>query len=276
MRPKKRDLKDWESMVSRMKNSKKPVKVAIVGKYFQTGDFVLTDSYLSVIEAIKHASWNNILKPEIEWFSAEEYEKNPSKVKELKDYDGIIIPGGFGSRGIEGKIKVIKFCRENNIPFLGLCLGMQMAVIEFARNICGIKDANSSEIDPKCSNPVITLIGDQVDLINNKKYGATMRLGAYPCILKDYTISYSAYKTKEISERHRHRYELNNDYRTLLESKGLVMAGINPERDLVEIIELKNHPFFVGTQFHPEFKSTPLVPHPLFNSFILACKKRAN
>ncbi|HQB84852.1 MAG TPA: CTP synthase [Candidatus Pacearchaeota archaeon] len=276
MRPKKKDLKDWESMVSKMKNSKKPVKVAIVGKYFQTGDFVLTDSYLSVIEAIKHASWNNMLKPEIEWFSAEEYEKNPSKVKELKDYDGIIIPGGFGSRGIEGKIKVIEFCRENNIPFLGLCLGMQMAVIEFARNICGIKDANSSEIDPKCSNPVITLIGDQVDLINNKKYGATMRLGAYPCILKDYTISYSAYKTKEISERHRHRYELNNDYRTLLESKGLIMAGINPERDLVEIIELKNHPFFVGTQFHPEFKSTPLVPHPLFNSFILACKKRAN
>lgn len=276
MRPKKKDLKDWESMVNRMKNSKKPVKVAIVGKYFQTGDFVLTDSYLSVIEAIKHASWNNMLKPEIEWFSAEEYEKNPSKVKELKDYDGIIIPGGFGSRGIEGKIKVIEFCRENNIPFLGLCLGMQMAVIEFARNICGIKDANSSEIDPKCSNPVITLIGDQVDLINNKKYGATMRLGAYPCILKDYTISYSAYKTKEISERHRHRYELNNDYRTLLESKGLIMAGINPERDLVEIIELKNHPFFVGTQFHPEFKSTPLVPHPLFNSFILACKKRAN
>jgi len=276
MRPKKKDLKDWESMVNRMKNSKKPVKVAIVGKYFQTGDFVLTDSYLSVIEAIKHASWNNMLKPEIEWFSAEEYEKNPSKVKELKDYDGIIIPGGFGSRGIEGKIKVIEFCRENNIPFLGLCLGMQMAVIEFARNICGIKNANSSEIDPKCSNPVITLIGDQVDLINNKKYGATMRLGAYPCILKDYTISYSAYKTKEISERHRHRYELNNDYRTLLESKGLIMAGINPERDLVEIIELKNHPFFVGTQFHPEFKSTPLVPHPLFNSFILACKKRAN
>jgi len=276
MRPKKKDLKDWESMVSRMKNSKKPVKVAIVGKYFQTGDFILTDSYLSVIEAIKHASWNNMLKPEIKWLSAEEYEKNPSKVKELKDYDGVIIPGGFGSRGIEGKIKVIEFCRENNIPFLGLCLGMQMAVIEFARNICGIKDANSLEIDPKCSNPVITLIEDQVDLINNKKYGATMRLGAYPCTLKDYTISYSAYKTKEISERHRHRYELNNDYRTLLESKGLIMAGINPERDLVEIIELKNHPFFVGTQFHPEFKSTPLVPHPLFNSFILACKKRAN
>lgn len=276
MRPKKKDLKDWESMVSRMKNSKKPVKVAIVGKYFQTGDFILTDSYLSVIEAIKHASWNNMLKPEIKWLSAEEYEKNPSKVKELKDYDGVIIPGGFGSRGIEGKIKVIEFCRENNIPFLGLCLGMQMAVIEFARNICGIKDANSLEIDPKCSNPVITLIEDQVDLINNKKYGATMRLGAYPCTLKDYTISYSAYKTKEISERHRHRYELNNDYRTLLESKGLIMAGINPERDLVEIIELKNHPFFVGTQFHPEFKSTPLVPHPLFNSFILACKKKTN
>lgn len=276
MRPRKKDLKDWEDMVSRMKNSKKPVKVAIVGKYFQTGDFTLTDSYLSVIEAIKHASWNNLLKPEIKWLPAEAYEKNPSKVKELKEYDGVIIPGGFGSRGIEGKIKAIEFCRKNNIPFLGLCLGMQMAVIEFARNVCGIKDANSLEMDPKCNNPVINLMGDQVDLIHNKNYGGTMRLGAYPCALKQGTISYKSYGVKDISERHRHRYELNNDYRELLESKGLVMAGINPERDLVEIVELKNHPFFVGTQFHPELKSRPLSPHPLFNSFILACKKRAN
>ncbi|MDD4062483.1 MAG: CTP synthase [Candidatus Pacebacteria bacterium] len=276
MRPKKKDLKDWEGMVSRMKNSKKPVRVAIVGKYFQTGDFTLTDSYLSVIEAIKHASWSNMLKPEIKWFPAEGYEKDPSKVKELKEYDGVIIPGGFGSRGIEGKIKAIEFCRKNNIPFLGLCLGMQMAVIEFTRNVCGIKDANSLEMDIKCNNPVIHLMGDQVDLINKKNYGATMRLGAYPCTLKQGTTSYKSYGVKDISERHRHRYELNNDYRELLESKGLIMAGINPERDLVEIIELKNHPFFVGTQFHPELKSRPLSPHPLFNSFVLACKKRAN
>ncbi len=296
LRPKKQNLGDWKKLVKVIKTAKKPVKIGIVGKYFETGKFTLKDSYISVIEAIKHASWYHKRKPEIYWLSAEGYEKNSQSVKELKNFDGIIIPGGFGSRGIEGKIKAIEFCRKQKIPYLGLCLGMQLAVVEFARNVCGLKKANSTEFLPESRHPVgdelrsssrfanarvIDVMPEQKALLKEKRYGGTMRLGAYKCELKTGTKSWKAYATTPkllrnfgghfiISERHRHRYELNNEFRSVLERKGMVMAGINPEKDLVELIELRNHPFFVGTQFHPEFKSRPLEPHPLFREFIRA------
>jgi len=271
--PPKRNQKglgDWERVVKKSKKDNKKVKIAIVGKYFETGDFVLTDSYISVIEAIKHASWKVGCKEEITWLSSEKYEKNKNTLKELSSYDGVIIPGGFGSRGIEGKINVINYCREKKIPFFGLCLGMQLAVIEYARNKCGLKDASSIEFDKDCKNPVIDIMESQKKLMEKKNYGGTMRLGAYSCELEKDTISYKAYKTKMISERHRHRFEVNNDYRKILEEKGLKVAGINSELNLVEIIEIKKHPFFVGVQFHPEFKSRPLTGHPLFVAFIKA------
>ncbi len=276
LRPRHNDLKDWRKFVSNIKNPKKTVKIGISGKYFETGNFTLMDSYISVIEAVKHACYFFNAKPEIHWLSAEKYEKNPSSLRELKNFQGVIVPGGFGNRGIEGKIKTAGYCRKNKIPYLGLCLGMQMATIEFARNVCKIKDAVSAEFNKTAKNPVIDIMEEQKKLLKNKNYGATMRLGAYDCKIKKGTISYNAYKKIGkivdggimISERHRHRYELNNNYRDILEKNGLVLAGVNPEKDLVEIIELKNHPFFVATQFHPEFKSRPLKPHPLFREFI--------
>jgi CTP synthase len=275
LRTKKQNLKDWEKLIKTIKTAKKPVKIGIVGKYFETGSFTLMDSYISVIEAIKHASWYYKRKPEISWLSAENYETRQRNVKELKKFDGIIVPGGFGSRGIEGKIKAIEFCRKNKIPYLGLCLGMQLAVVEFARNICGLKGANSTEFNPKTKYPVIDVLPEQKVIIREKKYGGTMRLGGYKCELKTNTRSWKAYEmVNYVSERHRHRYELNNAFRKVLEAKGMVMAGINPERDLVEIIELKNHPFFIASQFHPEFKSRPLRPHPLFREFIKSCLKK--
>ncbi len=268
LRPRKNNLKDWKKLVRTIHNLKKPAKIGLVGKYFETGSFTLMDSYISVIEAIKHASWFFKRKPEIYWLSAEKYEKNSRKLQELKKYDGIIVPGGFGKRGVEGKIKAIGFCRKNKIPYLGLCLGMQLAVVEWARNVCGLKGAASTEFSPRCRNPVIDVLPEQKILLKDKKYGGTMRLGAYKCKIKPGTIAARSYKTLNVSERHRHRYELNNDFRKKLEDKGMIMSGINPERDLVEIIELSNHPFFVASQFHPEFKSRPLRPHPLFREFI--------
>jgi len=269
-----KNLKNWESLVKVIKAAKRKVQIGIVGKYFETGEFTLMDSYISIIEAIKHASFALKRKPEIFWLSAEKYEKEPKLLKELKDYDGIIVPGGFGSRGIEGKIKAIEFCRKNKIPYLGLCLGMQLAVVEFARNVCGLKKANSTEFLPNCQENVIDVMPEQKVLIKEKKYGGTMRLGAYKCELKTNTRCWKAYgRVNIISERHRHRYELNNEFREVLEKKGMVMAGINPERNLSELIELKNHPFFIATQFHPEFKSRPLNPHPLFREFIKAATK---
>ena len=269
-----KNLKNWESLVKVIKAAKRKVQIGIVGKYFETGEFTLMDSYISIIEAIKHASFALKRKPEIFWLSAEKYEKEPKLLKELKDYDGIIVPGGFGSRGIEGKIKAIEFCRKNKIQFLGLCLGMQLAVVEFARNVCGLKNANSTEFNPETKYPVIDVMPEQKVLIREKKYGGTMRLGAYKCELKTNTRCWKAYgRVNIISERHRHRYELNNEFREVLEKKGMVMAGINPERNLSELIELKNHPFFIATQFHPEFKSRPLNPHPLFREFIKAATK---
>ncbi len=274
MKKKSQDMKDWKALVQAIPRMKKAVKIAIVGKYFETGDFVLSDVYLSVIEAIKHACWQNRVKPEITWLSSEKYIKSPQAAQELKKFDGVIVPGGFGTRGIEGKMRASEICRTSGIPYLGLCFGMQLAVIEFAKNVCGLKKAASAEFSPANTiDPVIDVMPDQKALLKEKRYGGTMRLGAYPCRVQKGTIAFKAYGKTMISERHRHRYELNNEYRALLEKKGMVMSGINPERDLVEIIELKNHPFFVGTQFHPEFKSRPLNPHPLFREFIKAAKK---
>ncbi len=273
LRPKRQNLKDWEGLVKTIKTAKKPVKIGVVGKYFQTGNFTLIESYISVIEAIKHASWFFKRKPEIYWLSAEHYATRPRNLQGLKNFDGIIVPGGFRSRGVEGKIKAIEFCRKQKIPYLGLCLGLQLAVVEFARNVCGLKKANSTEFSPNCQNPVIDVMPEQKALLSEKRYGGTMRLGAYICNLKPKTAAFRAYRAPSTTERHRHRYELNNEFRSVLEAKGMVMAGINPEKDLVEIVELPRHPFFVGTQFHPEFKSRPLKPHPLFREFIKACLK---
>ncbi|HNP79807.1 MAG TPA: CTP synthase, partial [Candidatus Pacearchaeota archaeon] len=238
VKAKTKDLKEWKELVDTIKRKKKPVKIGIVGKYFETGSFSLMDSYISVIEAVKHAAWSENRHPEIHWLSAQKFEKDSNNLKQLKDYDGIIVPGGFGTRGTEGKIKVIEYLRKNKIPFLGLCLGMQLATIEFARNVCGLKEATSTEFKPNSKQPVIDFMPEQKELIKNKKYGATMRLGAWDCKLIDNTIAKKAYKQDMISERHRHRYELNNLYRKQLEDKGLVIAGTSPDGSLVEAIEL--------------------------------------
>lgn len=275
LKVKKANMQDWRELAETVKGLKKEVKIGIVGKYFNSGDFVVSDIYLSVIESIKHAAWANKRKPVIEYLDAADFEGSggAQNLLKLKKLDGIIVPGGFGSRGIEGKIAVIKYARENKIPFLGLCLGMQMAVIEFARNVCGLKGANSTEIDPQTKYPVIDIMPDQKEKMKQKNYGGSMRLGAYNCELSPNTIAKKAYKKALIEERHRHRYEFNNNFREQLEKAGLVVSGINPERNLVEIIELPNHPFFVGVQFHPEFLSRPLDPHPLFREFVKAAMK---
>jgi CTP synthase len=275
LRVKKNDLHDWNAFTKKIAAARKSVKIAVIGKYFSTGDFTLSDAYISVLEAIKHAAAHLSVKAEISWLNAEAYEKDTKIIKELGQYDGILIPGGFGSRGIEGKIAVIQYCREKKIPYLGLCYGMQCAVIEFARHRLNFKDANTTEINPKTSHPVIHLMSGQEELVKDKSYGGTLRLGSYDCALTAGTNARRLYKSALISERHRHRYEFNNDYREQLEKAGLVIAGINPDKNLVEIVELNNHPFFVGVQYHPEFQSRPLSPHPLFKGFIEAAKKRA-
>jgi len=280
LKSRKKDLNEWQAFAESVKNPKGEVKIGIVGKYFDSGDFILTDSYISVIESVKHAAYFCKQKPVIEWLDSHVYEEDTTKLKELKSFDGIIVPGGFGNRGIEGKIKAIEYCRKNKIPYFGLCYGMQLACIEFARNVAKLKNANTTEIDPKTENPIIDLMPEQKILIQEKRYGGSMRLGAYPCKLITGTKAYQAYgedlpagRQEIISERHRHRFEFNNAYRNVLTKNGLVISGVNAERDLVEIIELKDHPFFVGTQFHPEFKSRPLTSHPLFKEFIKAAIK---
>lgn len=280
VKPRRRDLAEWKTLVRRIRTSEKPVKIGIVGKYFGTGSFILADSYISVIEAVKHAAYALRRKPVIEWLDAEQYDPKLNRgyraeLNKLKNYDGIIVPGGFGSRGIEGKISVIKFCRENRIPYFGLCYGMQLATVEFARNVADLKDAHTTEVNPKAPHPVIDVMPEQKKNLAEKNYGATMRLGAYPALLQKNTIAQAAYGAKRISERHRHRYEVNPNYVARLEKKGLIFSGISPDRRLMEIAELpkKVHPFFLGTQFHPELKSRPLNPHPLFLSFIRASIK---
>ena len=271
----KTDLKSWYNLVENIKKSEKSVKIGIVGKYFGTGEFLLGDSYISVIESIKHACFKARVKPQIEWLNSEDFEKKGKNMEELKGFDGIVVPGGFGSRGIEGKINVIKYCRENKIPFLGLCYGMQLAVIEYARNVLGLKDAHTTEIDRNTKNPVIDIMPEQKKNLEDKNYGATMRLGAYPAFLTKGTIAYKAYGKKEISERHRHRWEVNPDYIKMIEESGMIFSGKSQDSRLMEIVELPvdKHPFFLAVQFHPEFKSTPLSSHPLFFAFINATKK---
>ena len=267
-------LGDWQKLVNKIKTVKKEVRIGIVGKYFKTGDFVLKDSYISVIEAVKHAAWRQNLKPIIEWLNADDYETAPKQLAELKKFDGVIVPGGFGGRGTEGKIAAIQYLRKNKIPFFGLCYGMQLAAIEFARHVCGLKGASSTEIDPKTDAPVIHIMPEQEKILQAGRYGNTMRLGAYPCVLDRQSRSFAAYGQNQISERHRHRYEFNNEFRQALGERGLLFAGLSPDNRLVEIIEIPDHPFFVATQFHPEFKSRPLTGHPLFNAFIAAAAKR--
>lgn len=263
----------WNKYALKIKNVNKSVKVAIIGKYFGTGNYTLADSYISVIEAIKHAAAKNNVRAELTWIDSEEYEKTPGKISELKKFNAIIVPGGFGSRGVEGIVAAIKFARENKIPYLGLCYGMQLATIEFARDVLNLKDATTEEINPKSENLIIHISPNQVENVKNNRYGGTMRLGAYKCNLKKGSKAQNAYGVEQVSERHRHRYEFNNDYIKPMEDGGMVFSGVNPERNLVEIVELKNHPYFVGVQFHPEFKSRPLDPHPLFVGLIKAALK---
>ncbi len=264
------DRKKWFEKIDKIFKINEKLKVAIVGKYFRSGDFILSDAYISVIEAVKHASWHLGWLPEITWLNSEEYEKSQARLEELKGFDGVIIPGGFGRRGVEGKILAIQFCRENKIPTLGLCYGLQLMVIEFARNVCGLKTAHTTEINPKTKYPVIDILKEQKNLLKDKLYGGTMRLGDWECQIKKGTIAYRAYGKEKILERHRHRYEINPKYHKILIKKDFVFSGISQKGLLVEIGELsyKTHPFFLGTQFHPEFKSSFLTPHPLFIEFI--------
>ncbi len=268
------DLLGWEKFIKKIRKIKNTVTIGIVGKYFDIGTSQLSDSYISVIEAVKHASWNNNLKPIIKWIDSKIFEKNPRRLSSLNKLDGIIVPGGFGLSGIEGKIQTIRYAREHNIPYLGLCLGMQLAVVEFARNVCNMKDAHSTEVDKKTSYPVIDFIPDQIKILQESRYGATMRLGGYPAILKKRTIINKLYGEEKVFERHRHRYEVNPKYVKELEKCGIVFSGRSPDGVLMEFMELPNHRYFVGTQAHPEFKSRPMKPSPLFDGLIKAAKKK--
>ena len=263
------DMEDWKAMVERMTTAKKEVQIALVGKYVR-----LHDAYLSVAEALSHAGYAMGAKVNIRWINSEILEEEKPDLDEVfAGIDGIVVPGGFGYRGVEGKIDAIRYARENKIPFLGLCLGMQCAVIEFARNVCHMEQANSSEFIPDGKYPVIDLMPDQEDVTEK---GGTMRLGIYPCKLKEGTRARTLYENQEIVyERHRHRYEVSNEFRPQMEAAGLVISGTSPDDRLVEIIELKDHPYFAATQAHPEFKSRPNRPHPLFNGFMEAAVKQS-
>jgi CTP synthase len=250
------ELQDWKNMLDLKKEATKDVEIAILGKYFG-----LPDSYMSVVESLKHACLQNKVNLNLHWIDADNYDN-----EDLSNLDGVVVPGGFGVRGIEGKISAIQYLRENKVPFLGICLGLQCAVIEYARNVCGISDANSSEFSQNTKDFVIDLLPNQ-DL-DKDDVGASMRLGTYPCKIEKNTLTSEIYKDEVIYERHRHRYEVNNKYRDTLEENGLIFSGLSPDNNLVEMIELKDHPFFVASQFHPEFKSRPWEPSPIFNSFI--------
>lgn len=264
--------KKWKEFTRHVHHAHEELHIAVIGKYFETGEFLLSDAYLSVIEAIKYSAYWQNKKPKIEWFSANDFEKKYSSTAKLKKYDGIIVPGGFGSRAIEGKINVIRCARENKIPYLGLCYGMQLAVIEFARHVANMKGAHTTEVDPKTPYPVIDILESQKENIRNARYGGSMRLGEYNARLIKGTIAYEAYKKEDIVERHRHRFEINPVYVDAIEKKGMIFSGFNPEKSHKEIVELprKTHPFFVATQYHPEFLARPLSPHPIFTAFIKA------
>lgn len=284
-------LNEWKRLKKQRESAKKKLRIAMVGKYFVTGDFKLVDSYVSVVEAVKQACWTQGVSPEFTWIDSTEFEKGKMS---LKEFDGIIVPQGWGARGVEGKLMAVKCARENKIPYLGLCFGMQMASIEFARNVLKLDKANSTEVDPKTKYPVIHVMPDQAEYLAKKQYGGTIRLGSWPCQIKEGTLLDKIYKKygmdkdapwnsdrgfnslpstskNVIYERHRHRYEFNNEYREKFEKAGFVISGTSPDGMLVEAIELKNHPFFIGTQFHPEYIARPLTPHPIFTAFIKAC-----
>ncbi len=268
----KPNIAPWEELVRKIKNPKDTITIAITGKYVD-----LTESYKSLHEALVHGGLANDVKVELRYISAEDLEEKDSAAL-LEGCHGILVPGGFGKRGVEGKIKAISYARENKIPFFGICLGMQLAVVEYARSVLGLKLANSTELDAKTPDPVIYLIKEWFDYRTKQMQvrdetsdlGGTLRLGAYPCVLSEETFAKKAYNEDEISERHRHRYEFNNDYRAQLEENGLVISGTSPDNNLVEIVEIAEHPWFLGCQFHPEFKSKPMKPHPLFRDFITA------
>ncbi len=288
VRPRQEDLQDWRRMVERMKTATKEVRIGVVGKYFKTGDYVLSDVYISVIEALKHAAGALGRKLVLDWLDAGDYfaeggeNQEVKKLTELFRYDGILVPGGFGERGVEGKIAVINLVRERKIPYFGLCYGMQLAVVEYARQVAGLAGAHTTEINPETPAPVIDILPEQKSKLAAAQYGGSMRLGAYPAVLMKGSQAEAAYLPDgalakaagagEVSERHRHRYEVNPDYVERLEAAGLVFSGRSPDGRLMEIVELpkSQHPFFLGTQFHPEFKSTPLHPHPLFVAFLKA------
>ena len=259
------DMREWDEMLTRAKNCSRTVKIALCGKYVR-----LHDAYLSVAEALTHAGFENAAKVEIEWVDSEKL-TDADAPKVFAGVDGILVPGGFGGRGIEGKIAAAKYARENNVPYLGICLGMQTAVIEFARHVLGYADANSSEFNPESAYPVIDIMPDQLGV----KMGGTMRLGAYPCKVRAGTKLRAAYKSELVSERHRHRFEFNNDYRADFEKHGMKICGTSPDGLLVEAVELEKHPFYVGVQFHPEFKSRPNAAHPVFREFVKAAVQKS-
>lgn len=271
---KESDLNDWKDFVHRIKNPKKEVSIGIVGKYFDTGDYVLSDAYLSVIEALKFSGAEVGVKPKIEWVNAKDFERGED-VSVLKKYDGILVPGGFGETGIEGKLKAIRFAREHKIPYFGLCYGMQLMVVEYARNVLGLEGAHTTEINPGAPYPVVDVMPEQVAILEAGKYGGTMRLGVYTAKLGKGTIAQEAYGADSVEERHRHRYEINPEYVEQIKEGGLNFSGTSPDGVLMEIAELPRnlHPFMLGTQFHPELQARPLAPHPLFTAFLKAAAK---
>jgi len=275
LKPKKKDLNQWKGFVNKFKNPKGEISIAVIGKYFETGNYVLSDSYISVIEALKISAAHAGVKANLVWLSAKHFE-DTKNLKELKDFGGILVPGGFGETGIQGKINVIEYARKNKVPYFGLCYGMQLLVIEYARNVLGLKDANTEEINPKAKDLVIHIMPDQKEKLARGDYGGSMRLGSYEALLKEGSIAQKSYKAKTVLERHRHRYEVNEEYVQALEKKGLVFSGKSPDGHLMEIAELpaEKHPFFLGVQFHPEFLARPLSPHPLFSAFIQAIKNK--
>jgi CTP synthase len=269
-------MDEWKKMARGVKSAKNEISIGVVGKYFNTGDFILADSYLSVIEAIKFSAYANGVKARVHTVNARDFEAKDADYSVLDSFDGIIVPGGFGESGIEGKLNVIRYARENKIPYFGLCYGMQLMTIEFARNVLRLKGAQTAEIDPAAPHLVIDIMPDQKKKVALGDYGGSMRLGLYPAKLVKGTIAREAYGEQTVKERHRHRYEVNPRYIERIEKGGLVFSGRSPDGILMEIAELprSEHPFFLGTQFHPEFLARPLKPHPLFTAFMKAAKSR--
>ena len=268
------DFSKWKTFVEEARRYDTVLDVGIVGKYFDTGDFSLTDSYISVIEAVKHACWHNKVAPNIKWINSAVFEENPKKIKSLKDLDALIVPGGFGSSAVEGKITAVKYARENEIPYLGLCYGLQLAVVEFARNVCGMKNAHTTEIDAKTKYPVVDILPEQIKNMEESNYGATMRLGGHKIELTEGSQVARIYSSTDVVERFRHRYEVNPKFVSILKRNGLVFSGCAPGGRIMQMMELPHHLFFVATQAHPEFKSRPMRPAPLFNGLIRAALLR--